>query len=107
MGKRVGETSYRDSQSLQPDKRRVVPKNLTRPGIKGQGFMGLGYSDKRDDLTLIKGIGPATHMQLNDLDITSFDQLSKLTNSQIDRIQRDYIVDRDIRGQDWASQTID
>lgn len=59
----------------------------------------------RDDLTLINSIGPATQRKLYELNITSFDQLSRLTPEQINRLQKDHLHNHDIRSQNWVAQS--
>jgi predicted flap endonuclease-1-like 5' DNA nuclease len=45
-----------------------------------------GASGPPDDLTLLKGVGPKFAAQLNQLGITRFDQLAKLSDGDIDRL---------------------
>ncbi len=51
-------------------------------------FSGLGMAEAsdRDDLTKIKGIGPYIEGRLNDIGIYTFEQISKITDSDIDHI---------------------
>ena len=43
-------------------------------------------SASRDDLKLIKGVGPAMEKKLNDAGITTFEQLSRLTSTDLGNI---------------------
>lgn len=43
-------------------------------------------SSRKDDLKLIKGVGPAVEKKLNDAGINTFDQLSRLTTMDIQNI---------------------
>jgi predicted flap endonuclease-1-like 5' DNA nuclease len=45
-----------------------------------------GESDNRDDLTQIKGIGPAFQKKLNSLDIFTFRQISELDGEGVERL---------------------
>lgn len=47
-----------------------------------------GASGPPDDLTLLKGIGPKFERLLNDLGITRFDQLARLGDGDIDRLDQ-------------------
>lgn len=57
-----------------------------------------------DDLTRIKGIGPAINKQLSALGITSYDQIVKLDGDAIDDLQDKLEHEQDIRKQDWIAQ---
>ena len=45
--------------------------------------IGFAHSFERDDLTKIEGIGPYIEEKLNEIDIYTFEQISKLTASDI------------------------
>ncbi|WP_339696246.1 hypothetical protein [uncultured Marixanthomonas sp.] len=45
--------------------------------------IGFAHSFERDDLTKIEGIGPYIEEKLNEIDIYTFEQISKLTSSDI------------------------
>jgi predicted flap endonuclease-1-like 5' DNA nuclease len=47
-----------------------------------------GASGPPDDLTLLKGVGPKFARLLNDLGIRRFDQLARLSEGDIDRLDR-------------------
>jgi len=47
-----------------------------------------GASGPPDDLTQLKGVGPKFARLLNDLGITRFEQLARLTEGDIDRLDR-------------------
>jgi len=47
-----------------------------------------GASGPPDDLTQLKGVGPKLARLLNDLGITRFEQLAKLSDADLDRIDR-------------------
>jgi predicted flap endonuclease-1-like 5' DNA nuclease len=47
-----------------------------------------GASGPPDDLTQLKGVGPKLARLLNDLGITRFEQLAKLSDGDLDRIDR-------------------
>lgn len=58
-----------------------------------------------DDLTKLKGVGPKLAAQLNELGVTSFSQIAKWDDAEIDRIdaQLGRFKGR-IRRDDWVSQ---
>ena len=43
-------------------------------------------SSRRDDLKLIKGVGPKMEQKLNSAGVTSFDQMSRLTSEELQKI---------------------
>lgn len=47
-----------------------------------------GASGPPDDLTLLKGVGPKFARLLNDLGITRFEQLAKLSEGDLDRLDQ-------------------
>ncbi len=47
-----------------------------------------GASGPPDDLTMLKGVGPKFAALLNELGITRFDQLSRLSEGDIDRLDQ-------------------
>lgn len=44
---------------------------------------------RKDDLTEIKGIGPALRQQLYEMNIKTFDQIAHFTQADIDRVSED------------------
>ena len=63
------------------------------------------WQTKKDDLTLISGIGPAIQRKLNDLGIYSFQQISEFTPQDIDSVAESLKVFRGRIGRDnWIGQ---
>ena len=106
LGKRVGETELAEDFPANNDRRAYrSDRRTTQIGSKkGQGFLGIRPSRRKDDLTRINGIGPSISKQLYALNITSFDQISALTEEQINILQREHFHELDIRRQNWVSQ---
>ena len=81
-----------------------VTYNKSKPELDFESF---GYPDKnnKDNLTLIKGVGPYIELKLNEIGIYNYEQISKLKDSDI-RIITDLIdffpgrIDRD----NWVGQ---
>jgi len=81
-----------------------VEYSKTKPKLNFESF---GYGDKnsKDDLTLIKGVGPYIEEKLNEIGIYNYDQIRRLSESDI-RIITDLIdffpgrIERD----DWVGQ---
>ncbi len=68
-------------------------------------FTPSSWQTKKNDLTLISGIGPAIQRKLNDLGIYSFQQVSELTPDMIDRITKAIKFFPDRIGRDnWIGQ---
>lgn len=67
--------------------------------------LGAGDPSKKDDLKMIKGVGPKLENMLNDLGMYSFEQISKLTVEDYDTI--DHLLDS-FKGRakrdEWAEQ---
>jgi len=82
-----------------------VSYNKSKPKLNFDSF---GYADKynKDNLTLIKGVGPYIEQKLNEIGIYNYDQISKFQESDI-RIVTDLIdffpgrIERD----DWVGQS--
>ena len=58
-------------------------EELERPGSSAAG---LGVSPHRDDLKLIKGVGPILEKKLNDAGVYNFEQMSRLTAGELQAI---------------------
>ena len=67
--------------------------------------IGFAHSFERDDLTKIDGIGPYIEEKLNEIDIFTFEQISKLTHSDIRALTEiiDFFPGR-IERDDWVGQ---
>ncbi len=81
-----------------------VSYNKSKPELDFDSF---GYADEynKDDLTLVKGVGPYIEQKLNEIGIYNYEQISRLRESDI-RIITDLIdffpgrIERD----DWVGQ---
>ena len=61
--------------------------------------------DEKDDLKMIKGVGPAIEKTLNDLGIWSFDQIAEMSEYDIDRVAQQLKGFRSrIYREDWIGQ---
>jgi len=58
----------------------------------------------RDDLTLIKGIGPSLKNRLYEMDITSFQQIADFTQRDIDRVSEELSFPGRIERENWVGQ---
>ena len=97
-----------ESKSIEETTRKArtsyVEYSKTKPKLNFDSF---GYGDKnsKDDLTLIKGVGPYIEEKLNEIGIYNYDQIRRLSESDI-RIITDLIdffpgrIERD----DWVGQ---
>ncbi|RMA64447.1 hypothetical protein [Ulvibacter antarcticus] len=81
-----------------------VTYSRSRPELDFDSF-GYADEDNKDDLTLIKGVGPYVEQKLNEIGIFNFEQVSKLKDADI-RIITDLIdffpgrIERD----NWVGQ---
>ncbi len=81
-----------------------VTYNMSTPELDFDSF---GYADKsnKDDLTLIKGVGPYIELKLNEIGIYNYDQIRRLKESDIRIITTliDFFPGR-IERDDWVGQ---
>ena len=81
-----------------------VSYNMSSPELDFDSF---GYPDKdnKNDLTLIKGIGPYIELKLNEIGIYNYDQIRRLKESDIRIITSliDFFPGR-IERDDWVGQ---
>jgi predicted flap endonuclease-1-like 5' DNA nuclease len=59
---------------------------------------------RRDELTLIKGIGPALQSRLFAFGYTRFSQLAELDDSGTQRLEQQLELDGHITREDWQGQ---
>ena len=57
-----------------------------------------------DDLTAIKGVGPAIQKQLHDMDIKSFEQIANFSQADMDRVSEELSFPGRIEREDWVGQ---
>lgn len=100
---RAREARLQADMNAQPEKEiGVIPE---RPDPTQSRFTPSSRQTKRNDLTMISGIGPAIQRKLNDLGIYSFQQLSELTPEMVDKITRTIKFFPDRIGRDnWIGQ---
>ncbi|MFT5982301.1 MAG: putative flap endonuclease-1-like 5' DNA nuclease [Ulvibacter sp.] len=81
-----------------------VSYNMSSPELDFDSF---GYAEKsnKDDLTLIKGVGPYIELKLNEIGIYNYDQIRRLKESDIRIITTliDFFPGR-IERDDWVGQ---
>lgn len=81
-----------------------VSYNVSKPELDFDSF---GYPDKnnKDNLTLIKGVGPYIELKLNEIGIYNYDQISRLKEADIRIITTliDFFPGR-IERDDWVGQ---
>lgn len=61
-------------------------------------------SGRPDDLTEIKGIGPAIQEQLRDMNITTFQQIARFSQDDVDRVSEALSFPGQIEREDWVGQ---
>lgn len=71
--------SLDEKQSELPDDKTIV----VTPTLLDLGYLGVGDEKTKDDLKRIEGIGPFIEKKLNSIGIYTFEQLSKLRESDI------------------------
>lgn len=97
-------SSSSTQQAVEKTRTSFVSYNKSKPELDFDSF---GYADEynKEDLTLIKGVGPYIEQKLNEIGIYNYEQISRLKESDI-RIITDLIdffpgrIDRD----DWVGQ---
>lgn len=61
-------------------------------------------SDASDDLTRIKGVGPAIQEQLKSMDIITFQQIARFTQEDMDRVSDALSFPGRVEREDWVDQ---
>jgi len=101
----IGETELPEEKHPPVNYRsRRSDQSKVQSGGRNRDSIGVKPSRRKDDLTRINGIGAATSKQLYALNITSFDQISSLTDDQLNILQKEYFYEQDIRKQNWVAQ---
>lgn len=77
--------------TVKPSKTRKAkatkPSPRPAPGLKAPAKgLNIAAANVKDDLKLVKGIGPVMEKKLNDFGVYSFEQLGKLTSKDIDAL---------------------
>ncbi len=91
-------------QTMEKARTSYVTYTKSKPELDFESF-GYGDAEHKDNLTLIKGVGPYIEEKLNEIGIYNYDQIRKLKESDI-RIITDLIdffpgrIERD----DWVGQ---
>jgi predicted flap endonuclease-1-like 5' DNA nuclease len=75
------------TQRAQPARRQPEPPPLPVEEVEPVAVTGTGpVPPHRDDLKLIKGVGPQIEKKLNTAGVYTFDQMSRLTTEQLQAI---------------------
>lgn len=71
-------------------------------------ILGTASVDEKDDLKIIKGVGPFIEEKLNALGIYTFSQISKMTSELEDQVNEaiEFFPGR-VKRDEWASQAKD
>jgi len=83
------------------------PKPETRkaePKAESGGALFTAPKGKKDDLKKISGVGPALEKKLNDLGITTFDQVASFTAEEIEKVDDALSFKGRIERDDWVGQ---
>ena len=78
-----------ETPRAQPDRPAQIQRTTPQPVEETETVAVVGFgptASQRDDLKLIKGIGPILENKLNDAGIYTFDQMSRLTSDQLQMI---------------------
>jgi predicted flap endonuclease-1-like 5' DNA nuclease len=71
------------TRSVKQTARALLPVEDVQPAAAGETAQRVARSD---DLKMIKGVGPQIEKKLNDAGVHSFDQMSRLTTSELQSI---------------------
>ena len=75
------------SLEVQTKPKSLETKSLTKPAIQtANQSRPIATDTRKDDLKLIKGIGPAIEKKLNNAGIHTFDALARLTVAELENI---------------------
>ncbi|HSM42197.1 MAG TPA: 50S ribosomal protein L21 [Afifellaceae bacterium] len=83
------------------------PKAETKkaePKAEATGALFTAPKGKKDDLKKISGVGPALEKKLNDLGITTFEQVANFTAEEIEKVDDALSFKGRIERDDWVGQ---
>lgn len=69
--------------------KKTTKKTVKKEAVKKEGPIVIEKVDTKDDLKVIKGIGPVLEKSLNQLNITSFGQIAKMTIKDLTKVLTD------------------
>lgn len=94
----IDDLKSRLSASEKATKIELLPSSPAQADEKGRSSTGL------DDLTQIKGIGPVLKDKLNNLGITTFQQIADFDDADIERINKELDFPGRIERGKWVDQ---
>lgn len=91
--------------ALEEKNKEVVDlKSLLKDAEKSQNVSEEDLKFGKDDLTMIKGIGPKLKNTLYDLGITSFDEIAAWKAADINRVEEGFKLKGRIKRDEWVKQ---
>lgn len=78
-------------EDIKPVKTKKTPakKKVVKKEVAVEEKIVVKKTDVKDDLKVIKGIGPVLEKSLNDLDVTAYDQIAKMTIKNMTKLLTD------------------
>ena len=76
-------------KTAKPKAKKTVKKAAKKEVTKPDAPIVVEKTDVKDDLKVIKGIGPVLEKSLNDLNITAFEQIAKMTLKDMTKVLTD------------------
>ncbi|MEO1653247.1 MAG: hypothetical protein AAFU64_06860, partial [Bacteroidota bacterium] len=106
-GKSTSKSSKKAAPKLSKEEKKA--QALDKIKEKAQSFdysnMGMAKADQKDDLKLIKGVGPFIEEKLNALNIYIFEQIAKFSEKDVEQVTNaiEFFPGR-IQRDNWISQ---
>merc|ERR1711916_173524 len=84
-----GEEKGKTKKTKKTTAKKTTKKTVKKEAVKKEGPIVIEKVDTKDDLKVIKGIGPVLEKSLNQLNITSFGQIAKMTIKDLTKVLTD------------------
>merc|ERR1711880_24601 len=85
----IGEEKGKTKKTKKTTAKKTTKKTVKKEAVKKEGPIVIEKVDTKDDLKVIKGIGPVLEKSLNQLNITSFGQIAKMTIKDLTKVLTD------------------
>lgn len=94
----------KNADAKKADEKPKAETKKAEPNAKDTGALFTAPKGKADDLKKISGVGPALETKLNDLGITTFEQVANLTAEEIGKVDDALNFKGRIERDDWVGQ---
>jgi len=103
--KKAAKPKADDKAEAKPaDEKQKAETKKAEPKAEATGALFTAPKGKKDDLKKISGVGPALEKKLNDLGITTFEQVANFTAEEIEKVDDALSFKGRIERDDWVGQ---